>query len=74
VDIHNAVDALVIILQGDVILDRPQVIAQVLPASGTGSGKNATFFIHADLLWFIHLQEICEQVVDLFRIGHAPGL
>jgi hypothetical protein len=43
VQIHDAVDTVVLILQGDVILDRPQVIAQVLPPGGASARKNTAF-------------------------------
>ncbi len=44
VHIHDAVDAVVLFLQGDIILDCAQVIAQVLAPGGAGAGKNAAFF------------------------------
>jgi len=41
-DINNAIDAIILILQADIVLYRPEVIPQVLPAGGASPGKNTT--------------------------------
>ena len=43
VQIHDAVDAVVLILQRNIVLDRAQVIAQVLAPGGAGAGKYPAF-------------------------------
>ncbi len=45
-DVDDAVNAIVLILQGHVILNRPQVIAQVLPAGWPGAGKATSSSCH----------------------------
>jgi hypothetical protein len=37
VDIHNAVDTIIVILQSNIVLDGSQIIPQVLAARGTGA-------------------------------------
>ena len=44
VQVDNAVNAVIIILQGHIILDRAQVIAQVLAPGWPRAGKNPSFF------------------------------
>ena len=47
VQVHDAVDALVLVLQGDVVLDRAEVVAQMLPPGGPRAGEHpAEFSIH----------------------------
>jgi hypothetical protein len=46
VNIHDAVNAIVFILQFDVIIDSAKQITDVLPGSGTGTGKNT--FLHSE--------------------------
>jgi hypothetical protein len=43
-DIHDAVDAIVVLLKLDIILDSSQVIADVLLACGPGAGEDTTLF------------------------------
>jgi hypothetical protein len=43
-DVDDAVDAIVVMLQLDIILDSPQVVADVLSASGSGAGEDAPLF------------------------------
>ena len=43
-DIDDTIDALVFVLEVDIILDRSQIIADVLFASGPGAGKDTTLF------------------------------
>jgi hypothetical protein len=47
-DINDAIDAIILILKADPILQRSQVVPQVLPAGGTSPRKNAT--LHLSLL------------------------
>ena len=44
VNVDGAVDAVVVILEGDVVLDSAEIVAEVLPARGTGPGKYPAFF------------------------------
>jgi hypothetical protein len=46
VQVYNAIDALVVILQGDVVLERAQVVAQMGAPSGADARKDAAFFSH----------------------------
>jgi hypothetical protein len=43
-DIHYAVDALVVLLKFDVVLDSPQIVTDVLLACRPGTGENAALF------------------------------
>ena len=47
-DVDNAVDAVIGVLECDVVLDRAQIIAQMLTPSRAGAGKNASFFCHSN--------------------------
>ena len=67
VQVHDAVDAVVILLQGDIILDGTQVIAQVLAPGGAGAGKNAAFLGHA----LPFRSEFADQILHLPRAGEA---
>jgi hypothetical protein len=53
VQVDDAVYAFVLILQRNVILDRAQVVTQVLAAGGAGAGKNASLFGHGSSATFL---------------------
>jgi hypothetical protein len=42
VQVHHAVDTVVVILQSDVVLDGAQIIAQVLAPGGPSAGKDSS--------------------------------
>ena len=44
VNVDGAVDAVVVILEGDVVLDSAEVVAEVLPARGPCPGEHPAFF------------------------------
>ncbi len=43
-DIYRAVDALVLLLEGHVVPDGPQIVADVLPSGGSSTGENPASF------------------------------
>ena len=43
-NVDGAVNAVVVVLKGDVVLDCAEVVAEVLPARGPGPGKHPAFF------------------------------
>ncbi len=46
VPVHHAIDAFVIVLQRDIVLNRAEIVAQVLPPRRARAGKDSTF--HGD--------------------------
>src|SRR5689334_9841114 len=46
VQVYDAINALVIILQRDIVLDGPQIIPQVLTPGRPSAGEDTTFFRH----------------------------
>ena len=46
VQIYNAIDAIIIILQSDIILDCAQIVTQMSAPGGADAGKDAAFFSH----------------------------
>jgi len=44
--VYNTINAIIIILQRDIILDCSQVVTQMSPPGGADAGKDATFFNH----------------------------
>ena len=69
VQIHDAVDAVVFILQRDIILDRAQVIAQVLAPGGAGAGKNTAFLL---VMCCLSCKNFRTSSDHLARLGVAP--
>ena len=49
VQVHDAIDALVIVLQGNVVLDRTQVVSQVGAPGWADAGEDPAFFGHSGL-------------------------
>ena len=90
VHVHDAVHALVVILQGDIVLDRAQVIAQMRTPGGADAGKDAAFFSHKILayLFLVATSSRCitaellhflfgdffDQPDHFTRFGVTPGL
>ena len=70
VQVDDAVDAVVLILQRDIVLDGAQVVAQVLATGRPGAGKNASFF-HSVLVVLLSLFDFLNQTADfaLFRVA-----
>ena len=44
VNVDGAVNTVVVVLKGDVVLDCAEVVAEVLPTRGSGTGKYSAFF------------------------------
>jgi hypothetical protein len=72
VNVHDAIDAIVVILQGNIIFERAQVIAQVSVPGGADAGKDAAFFSHTCLVLLLY--EFFNQTDHLARFGVATGL
>jgi hypothetical protein len=52
--VYDAVNAFIFILQSNIILKCAQVVSQVGAPSGTNTRKNASFFIHGYLIYIVH--------------------
>ena len=50
VDVNRAVDTVVLLLEGDIVLDGTQQVADVLPAGGTRPGKDTFLHMRFSLL------------------------
>src|SRR5574341_1134959 len=53
VDIHDAIHAIVVILQRDIVLDRAQIVPQMLPARWPGPRKHASLFRHSITSYYL---------------------
>jgi len=48
--VYDAINALVIVLQSNVVFERAQIVTQVGAAGWADAGKDSTFFSHSYLL------------------------
>jgi hypothetical protein len=68
VQIDNAVDALVVILKGHVVLDGAQIVAQVLTSGRTCTREDPTFLRHES-----SLNDVVDEPNDFARLCMTLG-
>jgi hypothetical protein len=77
VHVHNAVDALVVVLEGDPVFQRPQQVAKVQPTGRSHTGENSSFGLsgHEGFLPFdatLNSQSVWLMQLEIIKITMNP--
>jgi hypothetical protein len=74
VQVDDAIDTFVIVLQSNIILERTQIVAQMSTSGGTDTGKDTTFFNHNFLEMLFFPGKLLDQTKDFSWLRVASGL